>query len=47
MRPGEILRDSWELYRTHARHLISIAAVVYVPLGAIAAAARRCWDGPA
>jgi hypothetical protein len=36
MRPGEILRDSWALYRTHARHLISIAAVVYVPLGVVA-----------
>jgi hypothetical protein len=37
MRPGEILRDSWELYRTHARHLISIAAIVYVPLGVVTA----------
>jgi hypothetical protein len=36
MRPGEILRDSWALYRTHARHLISIAAVVYLPLGVVA-----------
>lgn len=35
MRPGEILRDSWVLYRSHARHLISIAAVVYVPLGIV------------
>ena len=46
MRPGEILRESWELYRTHARHLISIAAVVYVPLGAIAAALLLLgWPG--
>lgn len=37
MRPGEILRDSWALYRAHARHLISIAAVVYVPLGVVTA----------
>jgi hypothetical protein len=37
MRPGDILRDTWALYRSHARHLITIAAVVYVPLGVASA----------
>ena len=37
MQPGEIMRDSWALYRAHARHLISIAAIVYVPLGVVTA----------
>lgn len=46
MRPGEILHESWELYRAHARHLISIASVVYVPLGAVAALlALLGWPG--
>ena len=46
MRPGEILRESWDLYRANARHLISIAAVVYVPLGVIAALlALLGWPG--
>ena len=37
MRPGDILRDTWRLYRAHARHLITIAAMVYVPLSVISA----------
>ncbi len=46
MRPGEILRESWDLYRAHARHLISIAAIVYVPLGVIAGLlALVGWSG--
>jgi hypothetical protein len=35
MEPGDIMRRSWELYRAHPRYLISIAAVVFVPLGVI------------
>ena len=34
---GDILRETWELYRANWRHLITIAAVVYVPLGGISA----------
>ena len=46
MDPGDILRRSWELYRGHSRHLISIAAVVFVPLGVIAARlALLGWPG--
>ena len=37
MEPGDILRRTWELYRAHPRHLVAIAAVVYVPLGVVAA----------
>lgn len=37
MDPGDILRRTWELYRSHARHLITLAAVVYVPLGVVTA----------
>ena len=35
MEPGDIMRRTWELYRAHPRHLIGIAAVVFVPLGVI------------
>jgi hypothetical protein len=37
MGPGDILRRTWDLYRSHLRHLVTIAAVVYVPMGVIAA----------
>jgi hypothetical protein len=37
MDPGDIIRRSWEVYRAHPRHLITIAAVVFVPLGVAAA----------
>lgn len=37
MDPGDILRRTWDLYRSHLRHLVTIAAVVYVPMGVIAA----------
>ena len=46
MDPGEILRRTWELYRAHPRHLIAIAAIVYVPVGVIAALlALLGWQG--
>jgi hypothetical protein len=46
MEPGDILRETWELYRANWRHLITIAAVVYVPLGGISALlALGGWPG--
>jgi hypothetical protein len=46
MEPGDILRRSWEVYRAHPRHLITIAALVYVPLGAaVAALSLAGWPG--
>ena len=41
-----ILRRSWELYRAHLRHLVIIAAVVFVPLGAVTAPLTLAgWPG--
>lgn len=37
MEPGDIIRRSWEVYRRYPRHLITIAAIVFVPLGVVAA----------
>jgi len=37
MDPGDILRRTWELYRAHPRHLVTIAAVVFVPVGVASA----------
>ncbi|HMO00895.1 MAG TPA: hypothetical protein PKD59_15895 [Miltoncostaeaceae bacterium] len=46
MEPGDILRRSWELYRAHPRHLIGIAAVVFVPLGVVGGVlAGLGWPG--
>lgn len=46
MEPGDILRRSWELYRGHPRHLIGIAAVVFVPLGVVGGVlAGLGWPG--
>lgn len=46
MDPGDILRRTWELYRAHWSHLVAIAAVIYVPLGAVSAAlALGGWPG--
>ena len=46
MDPGDILSRTWELYRAHWRHLIAIAAVIYVPLGAVSAGlAVIGWPG--
>jgi hypothetical protein len=46
MDPGDILSRSWVLYRAHWRPLIAIAAVVYVPLGAVSAGlALLGWPG--
>ncbi len=33
MSPGDVLREAWELYRRHWRHLLPIAFVVYLLLG--------------
>ena len=46
MEPGDILRRSWELYRTHSRHLMTIAAVVFVPLGAVIGTSSAWSAGP-
>ena len=32
MSPGEVLREAWELYKRHWRHLLPIAFVVYLLL---------------
>lgn len=46
MDPGDILRRTWELYRAQPRHLISIAAIVFVPLGVVSALlALLGWPG--
>ena len=46
MEPGEVMRRTWEVYRANARRLIAIAAIVFVPLGGIAAAlALAGWPG--
>jgi hypothetical protein len=46
MEPGDVLRRSWEVYRAHWRHLVIIAAVVLVPLGAVTAPlALLGWPG--
>lgn len=46
MEPGDVLRRSWEVYRAHWRHLVLIAAVVLVPLGAVTAPlALLGWPG--
>jgi hypothetical protein len=46
MDPGDILSRTWELYRAHWPHLIAIAAVIYVPIGAVSAAlALLGWPG--
>jgi len=37
MDPGDILRRTWDLYRSHLRLLVTIAAAVYVPMGVLAA----------
>lgn len=46
MHPGDILRATWAVYRDDLRHLVTIAAVVYVPLGAIVAVLTLAgWPG--
>jgi hypothetical protein len=46
MDPGDILHQTWELYRAHLRHLVAIAAVVFVPLGVVSALlALLGWPG--
>jgi hypothetical protein len=46
MEPGEVMRRTWEVYRANWRRLIAIAAIVFVPLGGIAAAlALAGWPG--
>ena len=46
MEPGEVMRRTWHVYRANARRLIAIAAIVFVPLGGIAAAlALAGWPG--
>lgn len=46
MDPGDILRATWALYRAHWQHLVAIAAVIYVPLGAVSALlALGGWPG--
>jgi hypothetical protein len=46
MDPGDILRRTWDLYRAHWLHFVAIAAVIYVPLGAVSALlALGGWPG--
>lgn len=46
MEPGDIIRRTWELYRAHPRHLVGIAAVVFVPLGGVSGLlALLGWPG--
>lgn len=46
MEPGDVLRRSWVVYRAHWRHLVTIAAVVFVPLGAVTAPLTLAgWPG--
>lgn len=48
METGDVLRRSWDLYRVHWRHLVTIAAVVLVPLGVVNALLRLLgWPGVA
>ncbi len=35
LEPGDVLARTWGLYRSHWRHLVTVAAVVYVPLGGL------------
>jgi hypothetical protein len=35
MSPGEVLREAWELYKRHWRHLLPIAFVVYLLLSLV------------
>lgn len=46
MEPGDIMHRTWAMYRAHPRHLITIAAALYIPLGGvIAALALAGWPG--
>jgi hypothetical protein len=46
MDPGDILGRTWALYGAHWRRLITVAAVVFVPLGAISVGlAQVGWPG--
>ncbi len=46
MDPGDIMSRTWALYRAHWQHLITIAAVIYVPIGAVSALlALAGWPG--
>src|SRR3954447_12622154 len=46
MDPGDIMSRTWALYRAHWQHLIAIAAVIYVPIGAVSALlAVAGWPG--
>lgn len=46
MSPGEILSRTWVLYGAHWRRLITLAAMVFVPLGAVSAGlAQVGWPG--
>lgn len=35
MQPGAVIREAWDLYKTHWQHLLPIALVVYLILGLI------------
>ncbi|MGD9694235.1 MAG: hypothetical protein AB7V42_01065 [Thermoleophilia bacterium] len=46
MEPADILRRSWLLYRGHWRRLLPIAALVYLPVGAVSALLTLAgWPG--
>jgi hypothetical protein len=35
VQPGAVIREAWDLYKTHWQHLLPIALVVYVVLGLV------------
>ena len=35
MQPGAVIREAWDLYKTHWQHLLPIALVVYLILGLV------------
>ncbi len=35
MQPGAIVREAWELYKTHWRTFVPLALIVYIILGLI------------
>lgn len=46
LEPGEIIAETWHVYRAHWRYLVAVAALVFVPLGVVAQALRLLgWPG--
>lgn len=46
LEPGEIIAQTWRVYRAHWRYLVAVAALVFVPLGIAVLALRLLgWPG--